>query len=195
MAYSITSSNDGCYSGTTVMINKLGLKSQTALDEVEAVAVTLHSAEIEGEGFDAPFTFDFYCNLHKRLFGDLYEWAGELRTVDLSKKGTFFYPAESLRRFGNAKFERLQELDEFRGLSRSQLIDEITDFYHELNMLHPFREGNGRTQRVFFTLLLRRLGYSISFAECDTDELMMATIYAARGVTTYLHGFFEKIIT
>lgn len=61
-------------------------------------------------------------------------------------------------------------------------------------MLHPFREGNGRTQRLFFSLLLHRLGYSISFAECDTDKLMMATIYAAQGIMTYLHEFFEAVI-
>lgn len=195
MPYSVTSSVDGCYPGTTVLINKLGLTRQEALDEAESVAVSLRSAEIESEPTDdAPFTFDFYCNLHKRLFGDLYEWAGELRTIDFSKKGTSFYPAHSLRELGKAKFDRLNTMNGFHGLSRSQLIDEITDFYHGLNMLHPFREGNGRTQRLFFTLLLRRLGYDISFAECDTDELMIATIYAAQGVTTYLHSFFEKII-
>lgn len=194
MAYSVTSSNDGCYPGTTVLINKLGLKSQAALDAAESVAATLHSTEIECEPCDVPFTFDFYCCLHKRLFGDLYAWAGELRTIDFSKKGSNFYPADGLRALGNAKFDRLQAMNEFQGLSRAQLIDEITDFYHELNMLHPFREGNGRTQRLLFALLLRRLGYHINFAECDTDALMTATIYAAQGVTTYLHRFFETII-
>ena len=194
MAYSVTSSEDGCYPGTTVLINKLGLKSQQALDAAESVAVTLRSAEIECEPCSEPFTFDFYCRLHKRLFGDLYAWAGELRTVNFSKKGSRFYPADRLRELGNAKFDRLREQKEFQGLNRAALVDEITDLYHELNMLHPFREGNGRTQRLFFTLLLRRLGHRISFAECDTDALMMATIYAAQGITTYLHDFFEEII-
>lgn len=90
MAYSVTSSNDGCYPGTTVLINKLGLKSQEALDNVESVTVALRSAEIESEQSDTPLTFDFYCGLHKRLFSDLYDWAGELRTIDFSKKGTSF---------------------------------------------------------------------------------------------------------
>ena len=194
MSYSITASNVGCYPGTTVLVNKLGLKCQQALDEAESVAVSLRLAQIESEAVDAPFTFAFYCDLHKRLFGDLYDWAGKLRTIDFSKKGTAFYPASELCKIGNAKFARLQEMNEFRGLQPDRLVDEITDFYHEINMLHPFREGNGRTQRLFFTLLLRRLGHSISYAECDTDELMMATIYAAQGVMTHLHEFFEKII-
>ncbi len=194
MAYSVNSSTDSCYPGTSVLINKLGLKNQEALDAVESVAVALHSAEIESEASDIPFSFDFYCNLHKRLFGDVYEWAGELRTIDISKKGTVFYSADSLADLGKAKFARLQSMNEFQGLGRAELIDELTDFYHGMNMLHPFREGNGRTQRLFFTLLLHRLGYRINFAECDTEELMMATIYAAQGITTPLRNFFEHII-
>ena len=61
-------------------------------------------------------------------------------------------------------------------------------------MLHPFREGNGRTQRLFFTLLIQRAGYSIHFADCDTDLLMYATILAAQGVHDYLRHFFEVSI-
>lgn len=83
--YSVNSSDHGCYPGTTVLINKLGLKNQEAPDAAERVAVTLHSAEIQSSPCDAPFTFSFYCSLHKQLFGDLYEWAGEVRTIDFSK--------------------------------------------------------------------------------------------------------------
>lgn len=194
MAYSVTSSNDDCYPGTTILINKLGIKNQEMLDEAEVVAFALHSAEIESEQSDAPFSFRFYCDLNKRLFGDLYAWAGTLRTIDFSKNGTVFYPSSELSTLGNAKFNRLEAMNEFRGMKRLQLIDEVTELYHEINMLHPFREGNGRTQRLFFTLLLRRLGYNINFAECDTDKLMMATIYAAQGVMTPLHDFFEGIM-
>ena len=68
MTYSITSSNDGCYPDTTVLINKLELKNQEALDNVESVAVALHSAEIESESSNAPFTFDFYCGLAQTPF-------------------------------------------------------------------------------------------------------------------------------
>lgn len=63
-----------------------------------------------------------------------------------------------------------------------------------MNMLHPFREGNGRTQRLFFTLLFRRLGYQIDFASCDADVLMSATIYASQGVISYLRDFFAALL-
>ena len=189
MAYSIGSSQDGCYPGTTVLINKLGLRDQAALDQAERISVTLRAAELESNSCTEPFTFEFYCDLHRALFRDLYDWAGELRTIDLSKKGT----AELLR-LGQAKFRYLEDAAEFRGLEKNELAVRAADFYHELNMLHPFREGNGRTERLFFALLIRRCGYRISFAECDLDALLTATIYAAQGVQTYLTDFFREAI-
>ncbi|MCD7733971.1 MAG: Fic family protein [Clostridiales bacterium] len=194
MAYSITASEDSCYLGTTVLSNKLGLKSQEALDQAEKVAVTLRSVEVEQSPPPQPFTFDFYCGLHRTLFQDLYDWAGTLRTVNLSKKGTSFAPAVTLAQSGEAKFQRLQSMSEFRTLPRQQFVREVAEFYHDLNLLHPFREGNGRTQRLFFTLLIRRAGYDIRFADCDMDEFMIATIHAAHGVMDYLYDFFDTEI-
>ena len=73
-------------------------------------------------------------------------------------------------------------------------LKELRNFYNEINLLHPFREGNGRTQRLFFTLLIRRCGYHIDFSDCDLDVLMMATIQAAQGVQTQLIDFFQNAI-
>ena len=194
MSYSMDSSGESCYPGTTVLINKLGIREQTILTDTEQTIASLHSIEIENSPPSEPFTFEFYCSLHRRLFSDIYDWAGQLRTVNISKQTTRFYPASDLQSMGNAKFAYLQEMQEFSNLPRSEFIAEITDFYHELNMLHPFREGNGRTQRLFFTLLIRRAGYDILFSDCDLSQLMVATVYAAQGVTDYLHNFFENSI-
>lgn len=194
MAYSINTIQDDCYPNSTVLINKLDIRDEAVLSDAETVAVLLHSSEIEENPPKTAFTFEFYCSLHEVLFGDLYEWAGKLRTVDLSKKGTSFCPAAELQKYGQAKFDYLQSRVEFHDLEHSEFVMEIADFYNDLNMLHCFREGNGRTQRLFFTLLIRRAGYDINFAECDMDELMMATIYAAQGIMDFLITFFDKAI-
>lgn len=94
MSYSIDPTDSGCYPGTTVLINKLNLQTQEALDRAERVAFSLRAIEIEKEQNSEPFTLDLYLNLHRRLFGDIYDWAGKLRTINLSKKGTSFYSAE-----------------------------------------------------------------------------------------------------
>ena len=73
-----------------------------------------------------------------------------------------------------------------------EFIENITDFYCATNILHPFREGNGRTQRIFIAQLIRFCGYDINFSEIETDELMIATIHSANGITDYLKDIFRK---
>lgn len=194
MSYTLSASEDNCYPGTTVLINKLDIQEQEKLNKAEKMSVAIRTAELMQVKFTKPFTFEFYCYLHQVLFGDIYDWAGKIRTVDISKKGTNFCHHDNLRSLGVAKFNYLQKNDEFSYLSREQYIREIADFYHELNMLHPFREGNGRTERLFFSLLLKRNGNNINFTKCDIDYLMMATIYAAQGVIDHLENFFRSSI-
>lgn len=73
-------------------------------------------------------------------------------------------------------------------------MEEIVDFYCATNILHPFRGGNGRTQRAFLTQLIRSAGYDINFSEMDTDLLMIATIQSAQGVTNLLKTIFRESI-
>ena len=120
-------------------------------------------------------------------FEDIYEWAGMVRTIDMSKKGTRFTRASRIVELAERIFGRLNHMDNFVGLETEEFLNEITDFYCSTNMLHPFREGNGRTQRAFLQQLIRNAGYDLSFAAMDPDELMIATIQASNGVTDGLH--------
>lgn len=194
MAYSISSAGDDCYPGTTVLVNKLNIQEQAALDHAEEVTVTVRMIELRQQVHTDILSFSFYRELHRRLFSDLYIWAGELRTIDITKKGTSFCPSCELQSVGDALFQRLADKNGFASADKQTFVDEITDFYHDLNMLHPFREGNGRTQRLYFMLLIERAGYRIDFSAHDPDELIIATIYAAQGVMEYLRNFFEKAI-
>ena len=105
-----------------------------------------------------------------------------------------FIPAENIETQAQLIFRRLQKQNCFRGLPRKDFIEEIVDFYCVTNDLHPFREGNGRTQRVFLTQLIRHAGYRINFSEIDTELLMIATIHASHGVTDLLKQIFQESI-
>lgn len=194
MPYTIYASESNCYPGTTVLINKLGLQNQQELNAVEAALVTAKAIQWEETPQCHSFDFSHYKAIHHYLFCDLYDWAGQLRTINISKKGTCFCPASEIESVGNAIFRRLASAHYFRGLPRDLFIAELTDFYERTNELHPFREGNGRTQRLFLTQLAENAGYSLDFSQVDPDELMIATIQSANGVDFYLKELLSQIV-
>ena len=193
--YAVDSLHDGCYPGTTVLINKLDIQNQADLDAVEGTIVPAKAALWEANPQIESFDFAHYCAIHRFLFEDLYEWAGEPRTVDISKKGTQFCPAVQISSTAKAMFARLAEQRCFMGLDKSHFISAIVDFYERTNELHPFREGNGRTQRVFLSQLARRAGYVLDFGRVDPDDLMIATIQASGGVEEFLKILFNNMIS
>lgn len=194
MPYEIEASTDSCYEGTTCLINKMDIRDEAELAETESALTLANISLLEQEPIQGNFDFAHYKEIHKFLFEDLYDWAGEIRTVNLSKKGTQFVPVDEIERVGNAIFAHLAEEDYFRQDNFDTFVEHITEFYCDTNLLHPFREGNGRTQRVFLTQLIRHAGYTIDFGSVDMDELMIATIHAANGVTDFLKQIFRGMI-
>ena len=194
MGYSIDPISANCYPGTTILINKFDIRDEEKLSEIESVVSSARYAEWLNAPQATTFDFDHYKAIHRFVFSDLYEWAGEIRTVNISKKGTQFITAENIESQAGLIFEQLRACNYFKGLSHDEFVEEIVDFYCVTNALHPFREGNGRTQRVFLTQLIRNAGYAINFADMDTDLLMIATIQSAQGVTVLLKQIFAESI-
>lgn len=194
MGYSINSSTDNCYEGTSCLINKLNIRDEKALARVEAKITFAKSSTLETESISSTFDFEHYKAIHKYLFDELYDWAGQTRSVNLSKKGTSFADVDEIERIADTCFKNLADNDYFRNQEFADFVDDIVDFYCVTNMLHPFREGNGRVQRAFISQLIRFNGYDINFNDIHTDELMIATIQAANGVTDNLKAIFTNAI-
>lgn len=194
MSYSIDSSISNCYEGTTCLINKLGITDENKLKEFEGAVTFAKASELELNPISDTFDVEHYKLIHKYLFEDIYDWAGEYRTVNISKKGTKFASADQISDLMNACFMRLKDNNYFQNKSFDEFVDNIVDFYSVTNMIHPFREGNGRTQRLFISQLIRFNNYDIDFSSIDKDELMIATIHAANGIVDYLKDIFYNNI-
>ena len=194
MSYNLNVTNADCYEGTTTLINKLGIKDENELKSSEALITAYKAARLINEPLTPNFGFENYKALHRVLFEDLYDWAGMPRTIALSKVATVFTAPERIEELGSLIFARLKKLDYFTKLPQNEFITEIADLYHSLNMLHPFREGNGRTERVFFVQLIRNAGYDIDYSTLNSDLLMIGSIQAASGVMDTLVKFFEDNI-
>ena len=193
MAYSLNPSSDNCYEGTTCLVNKLGIRDEKRLSEIEAGITFAKAVMLEETPIDDDFGFEHFKKIHDFLLCDLYEWAGQVRTVDISKKRTKFLDAASIESIGTRCFAKVKD-GYFENLSFDEFVKRIAEFYNDVNYIHPFREGNGRTQRIYFTQLIRHYGYDINFADVDTDELMIATIQASSGVMDFLVEFFGNSI-
>ena len=116
MGYSLDPISDNCYPGTAVLINKFDIHDEAKLNEVETVLVSARSAEWMEHPKADSFDFTHYKAVHHFLFSDLYDWAGQIRTVDISKKGTRFCSAENIERQAELIFHRLKERNYFKYL-------------------------------------------------------------------------------
>ena len=191
MAYSIEATAADCYDGTTCLINKLGIRDEAKLADTEAAIVLAKASYLFLHPIPGDYDLNHLCAIHRYLFSDLYDWAGELRTISISKKTTTFVPPAEIKHAADACFDRIRKID-FPSLREYEFAAELADFYNTLNMIHPFREGNGRTQRLFFSLWLRDIGYEFDFTSIDQDLFMIATIKAAQGVLDDLAELFHS---
>jgi cell filamentation protein len=178
----------GCYPGTDVPINKLDIKDAAILEEAEAAFAAASAESIELG--TPPFDLAYLCDLHRALFGDVYEWAGHLRSVDIAKGTTRFCTASRIAAEANHLFARLNAIDLSR-LGRRAQIAFIAELYGELNMVHPFREGNGRTQRLLFEHWLLHNGLAVFWANAGREDWIRACVAAVTCDYNPLEKVFE----
>ena len=187
------SENDAaCYPDSDVLKNSLGITEQSLLDEAESEITEIAASEIEFE--PPPYNLEYLKQIHKTLFSDIYEWAGCVRQVDISKNDTRFCNVQFIDREAAKLFDRLAEANYLIGLDRANLLKEAAEYYGEINMLHPFREGNGRTQRILFEHLIVNAGYKISWEDIDREEWIEANIAAVYCLYDKLEAIFERCI-
>jgi cell filamentation protein, protein adenylyltransferase len=130
------------YENSTVLVNKLGLRSQTELDAFEAEISSARAEEALPEG-----TLDFvhYKAIHHHLFQDVYDWAGQIRTVRISKGGNPFCFPENIESQATKLFGDLRAANYLQNLDATTYSSKAAHFLAELNAIHAFREGNGRS--------------------------------------------------
>ncbi|WNL43241.1 putative adenosine monophosphate-protein transferase Fic [Halomonas sp. PAMB 3264] len=181
-----------CYPGTDVLRNKLNIDEAATLEEAERDLSMINAASIELE--PPPFDLAYLQRLHSRLFDDLYDWAGELRSIDIAKGDTRFCHVPFIAPESEKLFRKLAAQAYFTQLDKSALVAACAELYGDLNAIHPFREGNGRTQRLFFEHLIINCGYRISWAGIERATWIKANIAAMACEYEALAAIFESCI-
>lgn len=161
-----------------VLKNLLGLTSTAELLPVEDAIVTLRTAELGESPVLGNFDLPHLQAIHRRLFGQVYAWAGELRCVDIGKGNTAFQKNGLIVQEADALFAELAAEQHLRGLDGKAFCDRAGEYLGRLNYIHPFREGNGRSQREFFRLLANQAGFDIDWSGCSPQAMITACIEA-----------------
>ncbi|MCE9733687.1 putative adenosine monophosphate-protein transferase Fic [Pectobacterium sp. IFB5596] len=180
------------YPDSNVLINKLGVNDDSQFDDAERQLSELAVLDIEFE--EPPYDLHYWCGLHGKIFGDLFDWAGEIRRIDISKGQTRFCTVSRIEIEANKIFTQLSNDDFLQGLERPALITQLAEYYSDLNVIHPFREGNGRSQRLLFEHMIINCGYGASFENIGVQEWLAANVAGYHGNTRPLADIFEKSI-
>lgn len=158
------------YPKTRILRNLQDITDSDILLFVESSAVTKRLQEL----YENPIkikSIDSLFEIHRHLFQDIYAWAGKKRLVEISKDGKQFFPTSL---FDNAFRYINQLLDEFKKIPKSNkkdLAEKLSEILNNVNYLHPFREGNGRTQREFLRLLALEKGLRLNLNPSDNKSV------------------------
>jgi cell filamentation protein len=180
------------YPGTSVLRNRLEIRDAGKLEQFEVEISTLRAEEPLPHG---TFNPAHYCSIHHHLFQDVYEWAGQYRTVRTSKGGNAFCYPEYIPAQMDALFRSIRGGEAFTGKNRSEFLKEAARFLGDLNAIHPFREGNGRTQLAFLGLIGATASHPFAFERIDRNAFLEAMIESFLGRFEGLTAELGKLLT
>lgn len=161
---------------TGVLKNILGISDEEELKTAEASLVAWRSFELADNPLKGRFDLDHLQAIHKHLFCDIYEWAGELRNIDLAKDNSYFANHIHIISAARPIFETLAREGYLQGLDAVAFSKRAAYYLGEINALHPFREGNGRAQREFINHLAYKNGYFIEWEHISQESMIQASI-------------------
>ena len=195
-----------CYPDTDVLINIQGIRDQATLNIVERRISALMLLDLQTKKTPKAFTLfqvDYLLKIHQYVFGYIYEFAGKIRTENIVKGNTPFCRPEYIANYLRMTIDKMKE-DIKKIKTKEELIEFLAYFYSELNIIHPFREGNGRVTREYlrqvveFISLNNKLAYELDFSSIDTKDkenlINGSIVSAATGELDYLKLFFASTL-
>jgi cell filamentation protein len=169
------------YPGTNVLRNKAEITNAEDLDAYEGELSTLRSIEILENPVAGQFDLAHLQRIHLALFQDVYDWAGKIRTVDISRGNSRFANVRFIKSAANDIFNKLARENRLKGLDAHALSKRLAHYLSEINALHPFREGNGRVQRIFISQLSQSAGYQLDYSDLEQVQIYQAMELAFNG--------------
>ena len=182
-----------CYPDSNVLKNKLNIRDNKLLKTAEEEITLIKQMELLKNPIKGNFSKAHLMNIHKFIFEDIYSFAGKIRREQISKTDTLFYPPNLIDRELDKVFAKIKEINMLRETDEEKVFDNLAYVMAELNIIHPFREGNGRSLREFIRLMAKRMGYDLNWGNIDKEELLEASILSVDNYKV-LVGILEECV-
>jgi cell filamentation protein len=182
------------YPGTNVLRNHFGIRDVAELAGLEAAISAGRIAQLERRFIPGDYDTAHLQAVHRKIFGDLYPWAGELRTVKIAKGESMFALPQHVAPYLAGVLSDLVNEERLRGLERDDFVTRLAHYYAELNAVHPFREGNGRTQRAFLGHIAADAAHPIDWTGLDPGGNVQASRESHRGENEPLRKLLDGLI-
>ncbi|QDH14071.1 cell filamentation protein Fic [Formicincola oecophyllae] len=168
---------------TGVLKNRLGLQQAELLSAAEFNLAFIATIALKNTPPPKVVDIAFFRAIHKALFKNVYSWAGQIRTVSITKGGTVFAFPACIEGEGRKLFKAMAQENYLRGLNAEVFAARAGHYLGEINMLHPFREGNGRAQRMVFEKIAQGAGFELLWRHGAAlrGEMIAASQEAADG--------------
>ncbi|MCR5716182.1 MAG: Fic family protein [Lachnospiraceae bacterium] len=163
------------YEGTKVLINKFDCRDEEKLREIEALSTAGNLAYLQLHPIQGKFDFAHLKEIHRFIFQDLYDWAGQTRNIDIGKNN-LFCRAQFIEEYAASVFSDFYTSCMESREDPAAFVKTLAKHYADMNALHPFREGNGRSQREFTRELCLTCGYVFDLTRTGQSEMLEASI-------------------
>jgi cell filamentation protein len=186
-----------CWPDSDCLRNKLGIRNKERLVQAEARLVSARDVLVARWPIPGEYNLEHLKSFHLQLFQDVYDWAGETRTVDLSRPDSRFAHWRYVDEEVSSLLYRLGSQDGLLiGLRRPSFVEHLAFYYGEINARHAFREGNGRTQRSFLRQLSAAAGWNVDWSGLDPAENEEACrVNLATGATEPLMTILNRVVS
>lgn len=178
-----------------VLINKKGIKDESELDKVERASSYMKALYLDQNPIKGKFDLKHLQAIHKKLFEDIYPFAGKIRDGYLQKGQQDFTMGYRIVPQAEKLFTQLKNEQFLKKTEPAKIAGRLAYYMGEINAIHPFREGNGRTQRIFIAQLAKEAGFELTFSKATQEEMINASIQAHRCDYKGLESIIEKGLT
>ena len=181
--------------GSDVLRNKWGIRDGVDLAALELSATRFRIDQLRGRPVKGRFDLKHLQAIHRHIFQDVYEWAGELRMGALSRGGNLFAQPDHIVSSADRIFRALAAERHLKGLTAEEFPDRLAHHFAEINAIHPFREGNGRALQTFLEQLAGEAGYGVNFSKVKREEWNAAAKESFSGSPERMRVIFQRILS